>query len=159
MYEHADIVEYCSLYIRKLEVLETTHLLSPPCPSGLIHFNVGNLAASKYLFLIYHNECIFHANKRQLLVWAEEGKVPIHPKTQRRGIMVSDFVTEHDGLLNLSDDEHKKAPETNAAISQCASELIKYGAAGDGYWNNKKFVKQVKKAVTIEYPTDKFNLV
>lgn len=73
----------------------------------------------------------------------------ICPKTQGRGIMVSDFVTEHDGLLKLSDDEYKKAQETNATISQYASELIKYGAAGDGYWNNERFLKQVKKAVTI----------
>ena len=32
-------------------------------------------------------------------MWAEEGRVPIGPKNQGRGLMVSDFVTEFDGLL------------------------------------------------------------
>jgi len=36
-------------------------------------------------------------------MWTEEGKVPIRHKLLGRGIMVSDFVTEHDGLLKLSD--------------------------------------------------------
>lgn len=54
--------------------------------------------------------------------------------------MVSHFVTEHDGLLTLTDDEYEKAQETNITISQYASEIIKYGAARDGYWNNERFL-------------------
>lgn len=161
-HERADVTEYRNLYIRKLEILETTCLPPPPCPGGLIKVNVGNPAASKHLVLIYHDECIFYANKGQSILWAEEGKVPIRPKTQGRGIMVSDFVTEHNGLLKLSDDEFKKAQETNPSVTQSAVEIIKYGAAGDGYWNNERFLRQVKKAITIaeiKYPSDKFTLV
>lgn len=40
---------------------------------------------------------------------AEEGRGPIHPKLQGRGLMVSDFVTEHDGLLQLTDEEYERA--------------------------------------------------
>ena len=80
-HERPDVTEYRSLYIRKLEILETTHLPPPPCPGGLTEFDVGNPAASKHLVLIYHDECIFHANEGQSILWAEEGKVPIRPKT------------------------------------------------------------------------------
>ena len=161
-HECTDITEYRSLYIRKLEILESTHLPPPPCPGGLTEFDVGNPSALKHLVLIYHDECIFHANEGQSTLWAEEGKVPIRPKTQGRGIMVSDFVTEYDGLLKLSDDEFKEAQEINPSVSQSAVEIIKYGAAGDGYWNNERFLKQVRKAITVaefKYPLDKHTLV
>ena len=87
--------------------------------------------------LIYHDECIFHANEGQSVLWAEEGKVPIRPKMQGRGLMVSDFVTEHDKLLALTDEEYVKANEANPRITKYACEIIKYGASGDGYWNNE----------------------
>ena len=43
-------------------------------------------------------------------MWAEDGKVPIRPKSLGRGLMISDFATEHDGLLKLSDAELEIAP-------------------------------------------------
>ena len=112
--------------------------------------------------LVYHDECIFHANEGQRVLWAEDGKIPIHPKTQGRGLTVSDFVTEHDGLLALTDKEYLKAHDTTPNISKYACETIKYGASGDGYWNNDKFLKQVKKAVDIaeaKYPGDKYTVM
>ena len=45
------------------------------------------------LVLIYHNESTFHANEGQGTMWVEDGNLPIRPKSQGRGIMVSDFVT------------------------------------------------------------------
>lgn len=161
-HERNDVIEYRSLYLRKLEILEKTHLPPPSCPGGNTQFTVGNSEATKHLVLIYHDECIFHANEGQTVLWAEDGKVPIRPKTQGRGLMVSDFVTEHDGLLVLTDEEYLKAHDTTSNISKYACETIKYGASGDGYWNNDKFLKQVKKAVDIaeaKYPGDKYTLV
>ena len=161
-HERNDVVEYRFLYLQKLDILEKTHLPPPSCPGGTMQFTVGNPEATKYLVLIYHDECIFHANEGQTVLWAEDSKVPIRPKTQGRGLMVSDFVTEHDGLLALTDEEYLKAHDTNSNISKYACETIKYGASGDGYWNNDKFLKQVKKAVDIaeaKYPGDKYTLV
>ena len=105
-HEHSGVVEYRSLYLRKLDVLEKTHLPPPYCPDGSTQFTVGNSEANKYLVLIYHDECIFHANECQSVPWAEDGKLPIRPKIQGRGLMVSDFVTEHGGLLALTDEEY-----------------------------------------------------
>ena len=46
-----------------------------------------------------------HSNDGQGWLWAEVGKQPIRPKGQGRGIMVSDFIDEHNGFLQLPDDE------------------------------------------------------
>ena len=35
---------------------------------------------------------VFHSNDNQGWMWAEKGKQPIKPKTQGRGIVVSDFI-------------------------------------------------------------------
>ena len=56
-------------------------------------------------------------------MWAEEGRVPICPNLQGRGPMVLDFVSEHDGLLQLTDEEFEIAKESNPAIPKCAREI------------------------------------
>ena len=41
-------------------------------------------------------------------MWAEKGKQPIRPKGLGRGIMVSDFVDEFNGLLTLTEGEFER---------------------------------------------------
>ena len=104
-----DVIEYRKLYLRKLDILSSIHLPPRLCEDGLTAVLTGNPAASKHLVLIFHDETSFHANEGQSVMWAEEGRVPIRPKNQGRGLMVSDFVTEFDGLLQLSMDEYGRA--------------------------------------------------
>ena len=88
-------------------------------------------------------------------MWAKEGRVPIRPKSQERGLMVSDFVMEHDGLLQLTDEEFEKAQQSNPSISKCTREIIKFGAASEGYWNSECFLRQMERAIAIareKYP-------
>ena len=95
-------------------------------------------------------------------MWAEEGKVPIQPKSLGRGIMVSDFVTEHDGLLDLSDSELEIARHDDITVNQEAREILHYGAANEGYWTSEKFLAQVKSAITnaeFKYPKESNTLV
>lgn len=76
--------------------------------------------------------------------------------------MVSDFVTEHHGLLQLTDEEYREAARTQPSIRKCAREIIKFGANNDGYWNNEKFLKQVQRAegiARIKYPPDSHSLI
>jgi len=103
----------------------------------------------------FHDESIFHANESQSVMWAEEGKVPIRPKSLGRGVMVSDFITEHDGLLMLSNSELEIARLENITINQEARELLNYGAAGQGYWTGERFLAQLTSAMEItefKYP-------
>lgn len=116
---------------------------------------MGNPSATKFLLLIYHDESSFHANEGQSIMWAEEGRVPICLKNQGRGLMVSDLVTEFDGLLQLTIEEYRTAAESDPSIRMCAREMIKFGAGSEGYWNSFRFLKQMENAVRIadiKYP-------
>ena len=107
------------------------------------------MTAARSLVLIYHDESSFHANEGQSIMWAEEGRVPIRPKTQGRGLMDSDFVTEHTGLLALNDDEFEEARRLNPSIMKSVREVFKFGAANEGYWNSERFMKQMEKSIEI----------
>ena len=100
-HERYDMVEYRKLYLRKLEILSKMHLPPPACEDGMMTFQTGDPAA-KHLVMIFHDKSSFHANEGQSFMWAVEGRVLIRPKSQGRGLMVGDFVTEFDGLLQLA---------------------------------------------------------
>ena len=86
-HERDDVIEYRKLYLRKLDILSSTHLPPPACEDGLTAVQTGIPSATKGLVLIFHDESSFHANEGQSIMWAEEGRVPIRPKNQRRGLM------------------------------------------------------------------------
>ena len=160
-HEQDDVVEYRKLYLRKLDILSSTHMPPPSCEDALTAVQTGNPAASKHLVLIFHDESSFHANEGQSIMSAEEGRVPIHPKNQGRGLMVSDFVTEFDGLLQLSIEEYRKAAESDPAIRMCAREIVKFGSGSEGYWN-ARFLKQMEMVIKIadlKYPSDKYSKI
>ena len=76
--------------------------------------------------------------------------------------MVSDFVTEHDGLLQLTDEEYREAVTTQPSIRKCAQEVIKFEANCEGYWNNERFLNQVTIAAAIskiKFHSDSHSLV
>ena len=81
-----DVVKYRKLYLRKLDILSSTHLPPPLCEDGLSAVQRENPAASKHLVLIFHDESNFHTNEGDFTIWAEEGRVSIHPKNQGRGV-------------------------------------------------------------------------
>ena len=105
--------------------------------------------------MMYHDESSFHANEGQSWQWAEEDKQMLHPKNQGRGLMISDFIEEHGGYMQLAPDEHEIAKVSMPDLPQKAHVIFKFGAQGDGYWNNELFIKQVKVAMNIaeyKYP-------
>lgn len=126
-HERDDVVEYRKLYLRKLEILSKAHLPPPACEDGLMAFQTGDPSTAKHL-VIFHDESSFHANEGESFMWAEERRVPIRPKSQGRGLMVSDFVTEFDDLLQLSMEEYRRAAEADPSIEMCAREKFKFGA-------------------------------
>ena len=68
--------------------------------------------------------------------------------------MVSNFITEHDGLLILSNSELEIVQLEN---NREARELLNYGAAGQGYWTDERFLAKVTNAMVIAefiYPKD-----
>ena len=151
-HERQDVVDYRKLYLRKLEVLEATHALPPPV-SDEPQTSVSS--GRKTLVLIYHDESTFHSNDDQGWVWAEKWSQQIKPKGQGRGLMVSDFIDEHNGYLKLTDTEYEEARSHHSNLWKEARYILKYGTDNQGYWNSEKFMNQVKQAVTIaeiKYP-------
>ena len=63
----------------------------------------------KILVMLYHDESTFHSNGGPGWIWVEVGKQPIRPKGKGRGIMVSDFIDEHNGYLHLTDEKYEQA--------------------------------------------------
>jgi len=97
-HERDDVEEYRRIYLRKLEILQSTHLPPPICPDGEIEETIGAAGAEKRLVLLYHDESSFHSNEGRTWQWTEKDKLSLHPKGQGRGLMVSDFIDEYCGF-------------------------------------------------------------
>ena len=90
----------------------------------------------------------------------EKDKQPIKPKGAGRGIMVSDFVDELNGLLGLTDEEFRADKIKFPDLKQSARVLLKYGGESEGYWNSKKFIAQVNdvfKIVKDKHPLELYD--
>ena len=61
--------------------------------------------------------------------------------------MASDFVEEHNGFLQLTEEEHEQAKRqfNDNRFPRYSREVLEYGAEHEGYWNNKMFISQVNK--------------
>ena len=57
--------------------------------------------------------------------------------------MISDFISENEGFLSLTDDELKKAQAEYPGIKRYARESIEYGENKDGYWTSENFMDQM----------------
>ena len=59
--------------------------------------------------LIFHDESTFQANDEENWMWGEHGQCVLKPKSRGSGIMVSDFIDEHNGYLRLTDEEFSQS--------------------------------------------------
>ena len=63
--------------------------------------------------------------------------------------MVSDFIEEHGGYLQLTENEYQEAVKSKPSIKQQARAFLEYGTNKEGYWTSEKFMAQIKEAATI----------
>ena len=82
-------------------------------------------------------------------MWGEEERPAILPKTKGSGIMVSDFVEEYGGYLQLSPDVFEHAKRQYPDITPSARRLLEYGADKEGYWTGDRFMEQMRNAADI----------
>ncbi len=133
-HEREDVVKYQADYLNLMESYRNTHqprpLCSdetpPPAPST-------SILPEQFDRKLYHDESIFSVNEAQTWMWGTEDKPAILPKIKGSGIMVSDFIDEHNGFLRLSSEELEGARKTDRKFPQEARELFEYGAARAGY--------------------------
>ena len=82
-HERQDVINFCKLYLRKFEVLQSTHA-PPPAVNSEPEAKVSS--SMKRLVLLYHDKSIFHSNNDQGWVWAEEYGVRKLSQMSRGGV-------------------------------------------------------------------------
>ena len=63
------------------------------------------------------------------------------PKSKGAGIMVSDFIDEHNGFLALIDEERSRSKQSNPTIKKYAHAYLEYGEHHEDYWNRDQMMK------------------
>lgn len=161
-HERQDVVDYRQKYLDMMKQYYDTHLPPPPPSDEMAPVPPPDAEHRKKLVLIFHDECIFSTNEGQLWAWAAEDDSVIQPKTKGTGIMISDYVDQHNGFLCLTDSEAEHAKSSQPTFPTTARATLEYGADKGGYWNSEKFLKNVKDAIKIakfKYPEDKHTVV
>ncbi|XP_065904950.1 uncharacterized protein [Dysidea avara] len=79
-HERKDVVEYRALYLRRLEILSSTHAPPPLCTDEVSEPFIG--PQRRHLGLLFHDESTYHSNEDQGWMWAEKENQLIIPKGQ-----------------------------------------------------------------------------
>lgn len=87
-----------------------------------------------------HDESTFKSNDGKRNMWVENGKQPLRPKGQGKGIMVSDFI-HPGGRLRVPHSFSDADLEALGLSSHFATEYLEYGK--DNYWTSEKMIDQV----------------
>ena len=151
-HEREDVIKHREKYLGTMAALRDSHRPPPLCSDEPPRVRDEQNDA---LVLIYHDESIYHSKEGQTWMWGEEERPALLPKTKGSGLMVSDFIDEHDGFLRLSEQEHQQAKAVNPSIQQQARVVFEYGSERGGYWTGDKFMTQMKTAcdiVEVKYP-------
>ena len=131
-----------------IKQLHDTHLPPPPPSDEMAAIPPPDAEfRGKKLTLIYHDESIFSTNEGQ-------------PKT--KGIMISDYVDQHSGFLQLTPAEAELAKANGPSFPTTARVFLEYGANKEGYWTSERFLANVKDAIKIakyKYPPDKYTVL
>jgi len=90
--------------------------------------------------VIFHDESTFQSNEDQNWQWGLKGSKMMKPKGRGAGIMVSDFVDEHNGFLALTDEEYEQSKQTNPSVKKYAWQFLEYGESKEGYWTRDKCI-------------------
>jgi hypothetical protein len=82
-----------------MAALRESHQPLPTCSDEPPRIRSESDERKKELVVVYHDESIYNSNEGQ--TWMA--------KTKGSGLMVSDFIEEHDGYLSLSNQQPKAA--------------------------------------------------
>ena len=83
---------------------------------------------------IVHDECICHANDDVRIRWSRPGEQVLKPKGRGKGIMISMFLTEVEGILR--DEDGKPCVE-----------YLEYGKNFEGYWDSDLMADHLRRAI------------
>lgn len=160
-HERADVVEAHTAFLRRMLKLGFLHFTNAPTPDAIkaIPDDIEPPTADRRFKTVYlfRDESTFHSNEDQDLKWGIKGEKILKQKSKVAGIMVSDFIHNHNGFLALNDAEYEEAKKSKPSMKMYAREFLEYGENKEGYWNLKRFMAQIARAVEIaeiKYPKE-----
>ena len=102
-HERADVVEARTRYLSRMLKLGFLHFTNAPTPEAIkaIPDDIEPPTADRRSKTVYffHDESTFHSNDDQTLKWGIKGEKIMKHKSKGAGIMVSDFIDDHNGFL------------------------------------------------------------
>ena len=160
-HERADVVQYRRKFLHRLCAFGFLNKTNAPTPEAAESLPTDLECPSDERIaktvVIFHDESTFQANDDQLKFWGTKDMTILRPKSKGAGIMVSDFIDEHNGYLRLSDDEYEQFKESHPGIKRQARAYLEYGENKEGYWTSEKFMAQIEVEATIaevKYPRE-----
>ena len=159
-HERPDVIDARKLFLRKMTKIGFLHFTNAPTDDAMralpdVDCPTNERRAKTVVF--FHDESTFMSNEDQSMQWGMKGEKMMKPKSKGAGIMVSDFIDEHNGFLALSDTEYEAAKSSNPRIHKYARAFLEYGESKEGYWTRDKFIAQMHRAIEmaeIKYPKE-----
>ena len=111
-HERLDVIDARKLFLRKMTKLGFLHITNAPTKDAMKALPDVDAPTSERrskTVVFFHDESTFMSNEDQTTQWGMKGERMLKPKSKGSGIMVSDFIDEHNGFLALSDEEHDRA--------------------------------------------------
>ena len=99
------------------------------------------LPSQRRLILVTHDESCFSSHDGRSTIWFDEDNRPLRPKGDGRSIMVSEFICECHGPMQLSPEQRQQWPDAPYS----SKSIIKPGKNAEGYWTNEDLIDQVKR--------------
>ena len=65
-------------------------------------------------------------------MWGTHGQCVLKPKSRGAGIMVSDFIDEHNGYLRLTNEEYIEGAKKVDGLEREAQAFLEYGKKHEG---------------------------
>ena len=128
-HEREDVVLYRQSFLEKMEVYgKRMDIFAGDDMNTKIDQELDE--SERKLILVTHDESCFSSNDGRKTIWMDEERNILRPKGEGRSIMVSAFLCECHGLLELSEEQAHMNPD----IPKESFVIIKPGKNADGYW-------------------------
>ena len=160
-HERSDVVEYQAMFLRKMIALGFLNRDNAPTPEPKLSLpedlETPHADVLSKTVVLFHDESTFQANDYKRTQWGTKDEHMLVPKSKGAGIMISDFISEQDGYLSLTDEEFAAGRAKFPHLKQYARASIEYGENRNGYWTSEQFLEQLKYCIEIaecKYPRD-----
>lgn len=135
--ERTDVVKARKSFLRRMVKLGFLSITNAPTPQSALAIPTDiepptSEKREKTIFLFY-DETIFHSNEDQNLKWGVKGEKLMKRKSKGAAIMISDFVDEHNGCLEYSDECYENAKKANPSAKKYAREFLEIGENKEGH--------------------------